>query len=114
MPTRVRVLLGLFLVIVLALGSINPAQAEVATFYSDSYAGGLTASGATYDPNGWTAAMGDPSMLGAVVDVCDVDSCIYGVTVTDTCACGIDLSRAAASGLFPMAQGTAAVTVTPS
>ena len=80
MPTRVRVLLGSCLAMVLILGIAITAEAEMASYYGGE-SGGITASGSIFDPFGSTAA--HPSLpFGSVLTVCHAGAC-EDVTVTD-------------------------------
>lgn len=98
--------------VLMTLLASSPALAESATYYADEYTGSPTASGTPYTPSGMTAA--HPSLpLGTVADVCTQDGRCVTVTINDRCACGIDLSRAAAEELGMILAGRMEVTVTP-
>lgn len=80
------------------------------TYYggTDGYCGLVTASAEVYDCGGYTAA--SPYLpLGSLVEVC-YDGCVT-VRVNDRCACGLDLSVAAADAIGLPGSAVAEVTV---
>lgn len=98
--------------VLLTLLASSPALAESATYYADEYTGSPTASGVPYLPSNMTAA--HPSLpLGTVAEVCAPNGKCVNVTINDRCACGIDLSRAAADALGMLEAGRMEVSVTP-
>lgn len=79
------------------------------TFYggTDGYCGKTMANGMPYDCSAFTAA--SPSLpLGSEVLAC-FDGCVQ-VVITDRCACGLDLSMAAADAIGLPGSGIAEVT----
>jgi rare lipoprotein A len=96
------------------LHATPPATAGDATWYSDSLAGGPTASGERYDPGALTAAH-RTLPLGTVVRVTRVDTgASVVVRINDRGPFGrrrriIDLSRAAATRLSMIRRGVAPV-----
>lgn len=117
LPLGYRLLLSLAFAIALALVLLTVDAGEAGadvmdtTFYggTDGYCGNTMANGEVFDCSGFTAA--HPYLpFGTVLEVC-LDGCVT-VTVTDRCACGLDLSPAAADVIGLTYAGRAPTSVT--
>lgn len=87
------------------------ALGTTATYYSDAYQGGRTASGERFNTWDYTAA--HPYLpFGSVVRVTNLNNGrSVDVRINDRCNCGIDLSRAAAGEIGLLHSGVAPVAV---
>lgn len=108
--SRIRVLLfaGLLTgLLVLAVSLTAGAEPVAATYYGEAYVGAPTASGELYDPYGFTAA--HPYLALGTELVVNYNGRSVIVRVNDRCACGLDLSLAAAQAIGLTDVGAASV-----